>query len=150
MYTNIYAFLRVVIYNSFDNTILETLIAFRTQIIVVALFFRGWRKYAYIFYLHTLYVLSHTPNGGLRLANAVVTTELMFSYSFTRVNDEFYEGRGHKLSSRTDGRCNSLRRWMATGDGGNRDRPYTCKAKLNSCLVFAIKSASHRVERQFF
>lgn len=83
----------------------------------------------------------------------VVTTELMFSYSFTRVNDEFYEGRGHKLS-KTDGRCNSLRRWMATRYGGNRDigpvYRYTCKAKLNSCLVFAIKSASHCVERQFF
>lgn len=54
------------------------------------------------------------------LVNVVVATELMFSYSFARVNDEFYERRGHKLS-RTDGRCNSLRRWMAAGDGGNRD-----------------------------
>jgi len=111
------------------------------------LFFRGWRKYAYIF-IFTYYIFYHIPNG-LWLVNVVVTTKLMFSYSFTRVNDEFYEGRGHKFS-RTDGRCNSLRRWMVTGDGGNRDRPYTCKPKLNSCLVFAIKSASHRVERQFF
>lgn len=97
-----------------------------------------------------LYLFIHT-NICIITYLVVVTTKLMFLYSFTRVNDEFYEGRGHKLS-RTDGRCNSLRRWMATRYGGNRDRPgiYTCKAKLNSCLVFAIKSASHRVERQFF
>lgn len=129
-----------------STTILETLIAFRTQIIVIAVFLWLTKICVYIYY--TYYIFYHIPNG-LWLVNVVVTTKLMFSYSFTRVNDEFYEGRGHKLS-RTDGRCNSLRRWMVTGDGGNRDRPYTCKAKLNSCLVFAIKSASHRVERQFF
>lgn len=140
-------FLRVVIYISFNNNNWNTYCIPNTNYCHCCFFVVDENMCIHIF-ISTYYIFYHIPNG-LWLVNVVVTTKLMFSYSFTRVNDEFYEGRGHKLS-RTDGRCNSLRRWMVTGDGGNRDRPYTCKAKLNSCLVFAIKSASHRVERQFF
>lgn len=146
LYTNRYIFKSCYIYFIQQRSLKHTLHS--EHKLLSLLFFRRRQKYVYIF-IYTYYnIFCHIPNG-LWLVSVVVTTKLMFSYSFTWVNDEFYEGRGHKLS-RTDGRCNSLRRWMVTGDGGNRDRPYTCKAKLNSCLVFAIKSASHRVERQFF
>lgn len=46
----------------------------------------------FFLYKSNTYILN-----AIKTHERVVTIKLMLSYSFTRVNDEFYEGRGHKF-----------------------------------------------------
>lgn len=77
----------------------------------------GTHIFIYINIFLYIFIIWRTMHGSTGEYRTIAATELTFSYSFTRVNNEFYERRGYELRWADDGRCNSLRRRMTRNVG---------------------------------